>query len=257
MEKRFTKVNGRSTDLGEGFGVIGWHDFLAKCEITPVNFRVWKSRMKASLVLAQRKQVEAEQKLLRDADREKKVRLAVALKAQEEAAERALIDAKTKLAVMDESVDAETLAKAKDMVEAAEQVTEAVHGKVLEFTPKSRTAPSTSPKMDAEKAAKVAADDDFVVLAAELAELILGVEGVPTPEVFTHMVTLAQGIKKGIAGTEADHTPVVGDPDAVSASGTAVEGEFTYTDNPAESIAQSNEPLKAARRSKQYTEKAS
>ena len=68
MEKRFTKVNGRPTDLGEGFGVIGWHDFLAKCEIPPVNFRVWKSRMKASLALAQRKQIEAEQKLLRDAD---------------------------------------------------------------------------------------------------------------------------------------------------------------------------------------------
>ena len=139
MEKRFTKLNGRPTDLGEGFGVIGWHDFLAKCEITPVNFRVWKSRMKASLALAQRKQIEAEQKLLRDADREKKVRLAVALKAQEEAAERALIDAKAKLAVMDESVNAETLAKAKDMVEAAEQVTEAIRGKVLEFIPKSRT----------------------------------------------------------------------------------------------------------------------
>src|ERR1700739_498829 len=200
LEKRFSKLNGRPTDLGEGYGVIGWYDFLKLWGIEPGTFRVWKSRMKASLELSQRKQTEAAEKLLRDAERERKVRLAVALKAQEEAAERVLIDAKAKLAVMDETMDAETLATAKDIVEAAEQVTEAIRGKILEFTPKSGTGAANKPALQMDAATpQPVKKEEYILLAAELSELILAIkEKSPSATLFAMLVKLAKEIKESL-----------------------------------------------------------
>jgi hypothetical protein len=45
LERRYEKLPGNRTDLGEGFGDMGWYDFLKSCGVTPGSYRVWKSRL--------------------------------------------------------------------------------------------------------------------------------------------------------------------------------------------------------------------
>jgi hypothetical protein len=44
LESRFEKQQGKR-DLGEGFGQMGWHQFIEACGCTPANYRMWKSRL--------------------------------------------------------------------------------------------------------------------------------------------------------------------------------------------------------------------